>query len=108
MKNYWWFEFEIFKMKKRWDLSLDTRMKSGEERMFRRESQNSFFSHCAFDIIILKNDVFFEDFDSVDFVGALQLGQHDFAEASFTQHFDEMELFQAQFFAFSSAFYKRI
>ena len=83
-------------------------MKSSEERMFRRESQNSFLCHCAFDVIILKNDIFFEDFDGVDFVGTLQLGQHDFTKASFAQDFNEMELIQAHFFSFSSAFHKRI
>lgn len=56
--------------------SLKTRMQLNQERRLIRQSQNSFFHHCAFNIVILDNNILFQDFDRVQFIRALSFGQH--------------------------------
>ncbi len=57
-------------------------MKGCEKRVLRRERQDSFFRHGAVDVIVLKNDIFLEDLDGVDFIGPAQLAEHDLPEGT--------------------------
>ena len=75
-------------------IGLETRVKRRQKRMVCRKCQNSFFGHCTFNVIVLNNDIFFQDFDGKDFFSVTLFGQHHFAERAFTQHFEETEILQ--------------
>lgn len=51
-------------------------MKLHEERWFTGQGQHAFFDHCALDVVVLNDYVFFQYFYRVQFVGAFALGQH--------------------------------
>ena len=51
------------------------------------------FCHGALYVIVLNDDIFFEDLDGENFVrGVLLLGQHDLSERTLAQHFKETEV----------------
>ena len=57
--------------------SLETGMKWREVRMIAGQRQHSLFRQRALDVVVLDNDFLLEDLDSIDFVRALLLRQHD-------------------------------
>ena len=58
------------------DHSLKAGVESDEKRGFLRHGKNSLLDHRTFDVIVLDDDVLFEDLYRVQFVGTLSLGQH--------------------------------
>lgn len=71
---------------------LETRMQRRQKWMICRQSEYPFFRHGTIHVIVLYNDVFFQNFDRVHFVGVFLFGQHHFTETTFAQYFDEMEV----------------
>lgn len=66
------------------------------------QCQDPLLRHGALDIVILQDHVLLEDLDGVHLFGTLQFGEHHLAETSFAQHFDEVEVVQADLLTFGS------
>ena len=61
--------------------------------MKNRSSEFLLFCHGTLHVIVLNDDIFFEDLDGENFVrGVLFLGQHDLAKRTLAQHFKETEV----------------
>lgn len=67
-------------------------MQLNQERRLSRLCQNALFNHRAFDIIVLNNNVLFENFDRVKLVSAFSLSQHDLPEGSLAENHQEVEI----------------
>lgn len=71
---------------------LETRVKLDQERGLAGLGQHALLHHRALDVVVLDDDVLFEDFDCVKLVGSLALGQHDFAERTLAENHQEVEV----------------
>ena len=66
--------------------SLEAGMKVNQEGRFSRQSQNSLLNHGALHIIVLDDDVLLQNFDCVQLLSALSLGQHHLPEGSLAKN----------------------
>ena len=57
-------------------------MHLNEERGLVGQGEHSLLDHGTLDVVVLDDDVLLEDFDGVELVGALALGQHHLRERS--------------------------
>lgn len=55
---------------------LETGMQLDEEWRLAGQCQDMFLHQSAFNVIILDNDILFEDFDGVELVSSFAFGQH--------------------------------
>ena len=63
--------------------------------MLSGQDEDAPLGHGTLYILLLNNDVLFENFDSENLAGGAMLGQHDFAEAPFAQYFKQIKVSQA-------------
>lgn len=59
---------------------LETRVQLHQERWLLRQCQHPLLHHGALHVVVLDDDVLFQDLDRVQLVRALPLGQHHLAE----------------------------
>lgn len=55
---------------------LETGVQLREERWFPRQSEDSLLNHGALHVIVLDHHILLQDFDGVQLIGTLPLGQH--------------------------------
>ena len=72
-------------------------MKIEEEGMsfFISNQEDSFLSLRAFDLVILDDELFLQDLNSIELFGSLCLCKHDFTEVTFTKDSKKVEVLQA-------------
>jgi len=58
---------DIFHHEEKSVLGLETRMQGGQEWVVGRQRQDALFRHGALNVVVLDDDVLFEDFDGKDF-----------------------------------------
>ena len=56
-------------------LSLECRVKLGEERWLVREGEHALLDHRAFDVVVLHDDVLLQHLDRVDLVSSFAFGE---------------------------------
>ena len=81
------------------DLGLKARVKSREKGVLGREGQNALLRHGTLHVVVLQDHVLLQHLDCVDFLGALQLGQHHLSKTALAQDFDKVELAQPHLLA---------
>ena len=69
-------------------------MQGGQEWVVGWQRQDALFRHGALNVVVLDDDVLFEDFDGKDFFRVPLFCQHHFAERAFAQDFEEPKVFQ--------------
>ncbi len=62
---------------------LKTRVKWSEKRVIGSQGQDSFFSHCTLNIIILNDHILFKNLYGENFLRILLLSQHDLKKLKF-------------------------
>ena len=88
-KKFWNLKIKTIKY-----LGLETRMQGGQEGMVGRQRQDALLRHGALNVVVLDDDVLFEDFDGKYFFCVPLFCQHHFAEGAFAQDFEEPKIFQ--------------
>jgi hypothetical protein len=52
-------------------------MQLNQEGWLIRQCKHAFLNHCAFNVIVLDNDILLQDFNGIQFVGSFSLRQQD-------------------------------
>jgi hypothetical protein len=71
---------------------LETRMKRNQKWRLIWQSQHTFFRHRTFNVIILNDYVFFENFNRKYFFAVFVFTQKDFSERALSQNCDKIEV----------------
>ena len=69
-------------------------MQRGQEGMIGRQCQDALLRHGALNVVVLDDDVLFEDFDGEHFFRVPLFRQHHFAKRAFAQDLQEAKVFQ--------------
>lgn len=67
-------------------------MKLHEEGRLAGLCQHALLHHRALDVVVLNDDVLFENFNCVELIGAFALGEHDLAERTLAEDHQEVEV----------------
>ena len=71
---------------------LKTRMQLHKKWWLLTESQHFLLDHDTVDVVVLDNDVLFQDLDGVQLFRVLAVGEEHFAKAALAEHHQQIEV----------------
>ena len=71
---------------------LKTRMQLHKKWRLLTESQHFLLDHDTVDVVVLYDDVFFQDFNGINFLSVLSLGKHHLAKAALTKNLEKIKV----------------